>query len=150
MSGNMGERRRRATWADYRTEDLLEMRFCDLDLRLEETVLAERIARLYVELEKRRLSFRPHCWLGEEWFSPDGTPGIAIPFYLAHPRLVRLERQQMLEAEGSTEAWCMKILRHEAGHAFDTAYRLHRRAQLSGVVWPREPGVSGILSTQAV
>ena len=46
---------------------------------------------------------------------------------MAHPRLMRLERNQMLEVEGGTKTWCMRILRHEAGHAIDTAYRLHRR-----------------------
>jgi hypothetical protein len=34
----------------------------------------------------------------------------------------------MFEAEGSTHDWCMKLLRHEAAHAMDNAYRLHRRA----------------------
>lgn len=33
----------------------------------------------------------------------------------------------MLEAEGLGEASCLRILRHEAGHAIDNAYRLHRR-----------------------
>ena len=54
-------------------------------------------------------------------------PGIAIPFYLAHPRLMRLERSQMLAVEGGTPDWCLQILRHEAGHAFDNAYELRRR-----------------------
>ncbi|RIK81226.1 MAG: hypothetical protein DCC68_09105 [Planctomycetota bacterium] len=116
-------------WAQYSTDELLKLRFCDLGLRLEDTPLWERVERLYDELEQRGIHFRPHCWLAEEWFSPDGVPGIAIPFYLAHPRLARLEKQQMLEVEGGTETWCMKILRHEAGHALDTAYRLHRRRQ---------------------
>jgi hypothetical protein len=31
----------------------------------------------------------------------------------------------MFEVEGGTEVECMRILRHEAGHALDTAYRLH-------------------------
>jgi hypothetical protein len=66
-------------------------------------------------------------WLSTDWFSPHGVPGFAVPFFLAHPRLVRLERRQMLEAEGAAEGWCMKLLRHETGHALDTAYRLHRR-----------------------
>src|SRR4026208_2279520 len=37
----------------------------------------------------------------------------------------------MLEVEGGTPEWCMKILRHEAGHAIDNAYklRLRRRRQ---------------------
>ncbi|MCA9036509.1 MAG: putative zinc-binding metallopeptidase [Planctomycetaceae bacterium] len=33
----------------------------------------------------------------------------------------------MLEVEGGTEETCMRILRHEAGHTIDTAYRLSRR-----------------------
>jgi hypothetical protein len=33
----------------------------------------------------------------------------------------------MLEAEGEKESWCMKLLRHEAGHAFNYAYRIHAR-----------------------
>jgi len=55
------------------------------------------------------------------------TTGIAIPFYLAHSRLARLEESQMLEVEGGTPEWCMRILRHETGHAIDNAYRLQRR-----------------------
>ena len=102
---------------------------CDLGLQIEGTALEERIARLHEELDTRGLRFRPHFWLSHEWFSPDGIPGVAIPFYLAHPRLARLERKQMLEVEGGTEDWCLKILRHEAGHAIDTAYRLHNRKQ---------------------
>jgi hypothetical protein len=103
------------------------MRFCDLGLRIEGTVLEGRIARLYEELARRDIRFRPHCWLAEEWFSPDGVPGIAIPFYLAHPRLARLEARQMFDVEGYSEASCMRLLRHEAGHAIDTAFQLHRR-----------------------
>lgn len=40
---------------------------------------------------------------------------------------MRLERSQMLEVEGGTKEWCMRIMRHEAGHSIDTAFRLHRR-----------------------
>jgi hypothetical protein len=114
-------------WASLRDEQLLELRLCDLGVRIEGTALETRIQKLYDELQTRDIKLRPHCWLAEEWFSPEGIPGIAIPFYLAHPRLMRLERHQMLEVEGGNERWCMKILRHEAGHAIDTAYRLYRR-----------------------
>lgn len=119
----------RPAWVDLKDEELLKLRLCDLGLRLEGTELAKRVERLYEELQMRNLDFRPHCWLSEEWFSPDGIPGIAIPFYLAHPRLMRLEKRQMLEVEGGTEEWCMRILRHEAGHAIDNAFGLHRRRQ---------------------
>jgi hypothetical protein len=106
---------------------LLDHRLCDLPLRIRDSLLQERIEKLYRELEARSLAFRPHTWLAEEWFTPDGVSGFAIPFYLAHPRLMKLERAQMLEVEGGTEAECMKILRHEAGHAIDNAFRLHTR-----------------------
>ena len=118
---------RRFPWEDLSDEELLDWRFCDLGLQIEGTVLEERIAKLYRELSTKGLHFKPHCWLSDEWFSPDGIPGIAIPFYLAHPRLARLEYRQMYEVEGGTRRWCMQILRHEAGHAIDTAFRLSRR-----------------------
>jgi hypothetical protein len=108
---------------------LLDLRFCDLTLKIKGTPLEQRISRLYRELDVRELTFRPHVWLGEEWFTPDGVGGFAIPFYLAHPRLMKLERAQMLEVEGAGEAECMRILRHEAGHAISNAYRLHLRKE---------------------
>jgi Putative zinc-binding metallo-peptidase len=108
-------------------EELLQARMCDLKLTHNCEFLAPCLKQLYVELHQQKLKFRPHVWLSDEWFSPDGVPGIAIPFYLAHPRLMRLERKQMLEVEGGNVDWCMRILRHEAGHAIDTAYRLRRR-----------------------
>ncbi|MFK8111653.1 MAG: putative zinc-binding metallopeptidase [Rubripirellula sp.] len=114
-------------------EQLLDMRMCDLKLTIRGTPLEKRIRQLNAELAQRGLKFTPHCWLSDEWFSPDGIPGIAIPFYLAHPRLMRLERKQLLEVEGGTQEWCMKILRHEAGHAIDSAFRLRRKANYRGV-----------------
>src|SRR5947209_5847350 len=114
-------------WHLMSDEELLDVRLCDLPLHIHRTPLAERIKRLYEELQARGIRFRPHVWLGEEWFTPDGVPGIAIPFYLAHPRLEKLELAQMLEVEGGDAASCLRILRHEAGHAVDNAYRLRRR-----------------------
>ena len=116
-----------AHYAGWRDDDLLELRLSDLRVNLRGAPLARCINRLYGELAARGLRFRPHVWLSDEWFTPDGVPGIAIPFYLADRRLKLLEQRQMLEVEGGSEAECMKILRHEAGHAIDNAYRLRRR-----------------------
>jgi hypothetical protein len=110
-------------------EELLDVRFCDLGLTLERSPLQRRVDALHAELDRRGIAFRPHCWLGEEWFSPDGVPGFALPFFLAHPRLARLERRMMREVEGGNRNWLMRILRHEAGHALDNAFRLRRRRQ---------------------
>jgi hypothetical protein len=114
-------------WTRLDDEALLDKRFCDLRLKLSGTWLEDAIRRLYAELAAKGIAFRPHFWLSEEWFSPDGVPGVAIPFYLAHPRLMRLERRFMHEVEGGNDKWLMRILRHEAGHAIDTAYGLRRR-----------------------
>ncbi|MFQ5801339.1 MAG: putative zinc-binding metallopeptidase [Candidatus Methylomirabilales bacterium] len=103
------------------------MRMCDLNVRIEGTDIEKRIEQLYAELTDRGLRFRSHFWLSDDWFTPDGVPGSAIPFYMAHPRLARLELNQMLEVEGGTPEWCMRILRHETGHTIENAYLLRRR-----------------------
>ncbi|MFN8669794.1 MAG: putative zinc-binding metallopeptidase [Gemmatimonadaceae bacterium] len=114
-------------WASLTRDEFLDLRIRDLGVRLEGTWIEECIDALYQELDERGLSLRPHCWLSSEWFSPEGVPGIGIPFYLAHPRLMRLERTMMLEVEGGTRTECMRILRHETGHALQHAFDLHRR-----------------------
>src|SRR5262244_916756 len=114
-------------WTTLSDEKLLEVRMCDLGLTIEGTELEGRIAIISAELQARGVKFRPRYWLSDEWFTPDGVPGVAIPFYLAHPRLAKLELAQMLEVEGGDEASCLRILRHEVGHAIDNSYELRRR-----------------------
>jgi hypothetical protein len=99
---------------------------CDLALAIQGTQIEPRIAQLNAELQGRGLVC-PHYYLSDEWFTPDGVLAIAIPFYLAHPRLEKLELAQMLEVEGGDAESCLRILRHEAGHAIDNAYWLRRR-----------------------
>jgi hypothetical protein len=115
-------------WADLDDERLLDVRMSDLPLAIEGT-LAERIVQIRRELDTRGLRFPLHFYLSDEWFTPDGATAIAVPFYLAHPRLARLEEAQMLEVEGGEHEWSMRILRHESGHAIDNAYRLRLRRQ---------------------
>src|ERR671937_236567 len=116
-----------ADWTALSDEQLLDVRMCDLAVKIEGTDLEQRIAQINAELRARHLRFRPYFWLADEWFTPDGVPGVAIPFYLAHPRLAKLELAQMLEVEGGDSESCLRILRHEAGHAIDNAYLLRRR-----------------------
>ena len=129
----------REDWLDLDDEALLNLRLAELPLRIEGP-LAERVAQLGRELEDRGLRFPIHFYLSDEWFTPDGASAIAIPFYLAHPRLTKLEEAQMLEVEGGEHEWCMRILRHEAGHALDNAFRLRLRRQRREVFGlPSEP-----------
>lgn len=117
-------------WEGLAEQELLDVRLRDLGLRIEGTVLEECLDRLYRELERHKIPLRPHAWLSTEWFVPRGHTGIAIPFYLAHPRLIQLERKQMREVEGGSRAEMMKILRHETGHVLDNAYALGRDARV--------------------
>ena len=87
--------------------------------------IQKEIEALWHELKNRGFHFRPHCWLSDCWFCPDGVPGFAIPFYLVHPRLTRLEKAHMLEIDGNSAEARMKLLRHETAHALANAYRLH-------------------------
>jgi hypothetical protein len=115
-------------WPELGDEALLDLRLNDLPVTIEGT-LASRIALLREELTACGLTFPLHFYLSDEWFTPDGATAIAIPFYLAHPRLEKLEATQMLEVEGGEHEWCMRILRHEAGHAIDNAFKLRLRRQ---------------------
>jgi hypothetical protein len=119
--------RREPAWTRMSDAELLRTRFCDLPLTLRNSVVERHLREIRRRLKARGIRFSPHAWLSEEWFSPDGVPGLAVPFYMAHPRLQRLERRFMGEVEGGNANWLTRILRHEIGHALDNAYRLRQR-----------------------
>ena len=129
-------RRRKYAWEKLSDEQLLERRLSSLRVGVEGTWLEDCLATLHEELEERGIRLRPHAWISSEWFSPANVPGIAIPFYLAHPRLMKLEKKMMLDVEGGTWSECMAILRHEAGHAVQHAYQLQRRRRWQQLFGP--------------
>jgi hypothetical protein len=108
-------------------EQLLGRRISEIGLAIRGTRVERLIARLYEELAERGIAFRPPVYLSDQWGCPDGTPLIGVPFYLADARLERIEAEESGAVEGDEEA--MRYLRHEAGHAFNYAYRLHERAE---------------------
>ena len=108
-------------------EELLGLRLSELPVRIEGTWLEGCIAQLHDELKAKNIQFQPGCYLADEWLTPENEPVIGVPFYLAHPRLIKLQKKMLLEAEGDNHEWCMKLLRHEAGHALTYAYGLNRK-----------------------
>jgi hypothetical protein len=78
--------------------------------------------------------FKPDVYLTDIWGCPDRTPVIGVPFYLADPRLSRLEEEQAGEVEDARTI--MMLLRHEAGHAVNYAYRLWRRPSWGEIFGP--------------
>jgi len=75
-----------------------------LGLKIADSPVGADAQRLVGELEQRGIRFKPHFWFSTEWFSPDGVPGIAVPFFLGHPRLVRLERRMMAKPRAEIDA----------------------------------------------
>jgi len=105
---------------------LLAQRISDIGLEIRGTLLEKLIDQLYVELAAKGLAFRPPVYLSDQWGCPEGTPLIGVPFYLADTRLSRIEEDYSSAVETPEES--MRYLRHEAGHAFNYAYRLYDRA----------------------
>lgn len=124
------------------TSQLMATRICDLGLSIKNTNVVQLQNQLNAELVAKDLRFKPAIWISTAWFSPYGVPGFAIPFYLLHPRLCELEQKYMGEVEGGTDEWCMKLLRHETGHAIDNAFHLRKSKRrqalfgLSGTPYP--------------
>jgi len=105
-------------------EEILQKPIRDLGLKIEGSPLDRPVQQLYRELESKKLAkFHPPVYLTDEWGCPSGEPIIGIPFYLANPQLAQLEKENN-DLEDSREV--MMYLRHEAGHAFNYAYKLYR------------------------
>ena len=113
-------------WSRVTDDELLKMRICDLPISLDETELVDWIHEVYNELSAKGIDFHPEVYLGDEWFSPEGDPVVSIPFYLAQPRLIELEKRHVLEAEGEKRKKFLRLLRHEMGHALAHAYGLYK------------------------
>lgn len=106
--------------------EFLSRKISELSLAIPGTRLEELVLQLYAELDRAGISFRPKTYLSDEWGCPDCVPVIGIPFYLADPQLARLEGE-LTDIEAEDEAEVMMYLRHEAGHAFNYAYRLYAK-----------------------
>jgi hypothetical protein len=103
--------------------NLLERRICDLGLTLAGSRVEKFLDRLRRELARKKITrWQPSFYLTDEWGCPSGQPIIGVPFYLADSRLAAINRQ-VDDLEDDREI--MMFLRHEAGHAYNYAYRLY-------------------------
>ena len=105
---------------------LRRMPIRELGLRLTGSPMEPLILTLQAELRRKLRRFRPQYYLTDEWGCPSGQPVIGIPFYLADPELARIEKQTN-DLENARQI--LMYLRHEAGHAFNYAYRLYQRPE---------------------
>jgi len=116
-------------WDKLSDEEILQIRVRDLHLQIPGSELEPLVERLYEELDANGINFHPSCYLADEWFCPERVPIIGVPFCLTHPRLKHIEKKMLYEVEGGTESSCMKLLRHECGHALNYAYELYKKTR---------------------
>ena len=115
-------------------QELLSRPIRELGLTLAGSPVERFVEQLYRELDAKGLTrFRPACYLTDEWGCPSGEPIIGIPFYLAHAALAQLEKETH-DLEDAREI--MMYLRHEAGHAFTYAYKLHNSPDWKTIFGP--------------
>jgi hypothetical protein len=117
------------SFSDWESEKatLLNRKISDLGLAIEGTRVARMVDQLYRELDAKGIRFKPPVYLSDQWGCPDGTPLIGVPFYLADPRLERIEDDFAEGIESDQES--MRFMRHEAGHAFNYAYRFYEQPE---------------------
>jgi hypothetical protein len=120
--------------ASPEVQEILQKPIRELGLKLESSPLERFVHQLYRELERKGLKkFHPACYLTDEWGCPSGEPVIGIPFYLADPRLSRLEKE-LNDLEDPRQI--MMYLRHEAGHAINYAYGLYKTPEWKRLFGP--------------
>jgi len=101
-------------------QKFLTTRICDLEMDIEES-LAYCFRRLKKELKEHQVLLWPDFYFGNEWGCVNKKISISIPFSLATPELRELEGEVPKDEE------IVKILRHEAGHAINYAYKFWKQ-----------------------
>ena len=135
--------------------EILGRRIDQLGLKMEGSPVEHFVLQLQDEIRRKGLKrFQAVCYLSDEWGCPDQEPIIGIPFYLADPKLAILEKE-MNDLEDARAI--MMYLRHEAGHAFNYAYRLYatpgggsssgRSTGATGSTTARSPSPAGTSGT---
>jgi len=111
-----------ADWENERSS-LMSRKISELGLAIQGTRVERMVNQLYSELDAKGIRFKPPVYLSDQWGCPDGTALIGVPFYLADPRLERIEDDFAEGIESDQES--MRFMRHEAGHAFNYAYHFY-------------------------
>lgn len=110
-------------------EELFKTPLHELGLQITDSPFEPLIKKMYDELGQAGIQFRPAAYLSTDWGCPDDVPIIGIPFYLANETLWKIDKEKWGLGEkvntAADQEEILQILRHEAGHAFNYAYRLH-------------------------
>jgi hypothetical protein len=121
--------------SEVEQRQLLTQKVSELPKFIKGTRLKKLVVKLYEEMEKAGISFKPETYLSDSWGCPDRIPVIGIPFYLSDRRLCTLVGE-MNDCPAESDAEILVTLRHEAGHAFNYAYRLYTEPEWEQVFGP--------------
>jgi hypothetical protein len=105
--------------------NLLSTKLNELSLKIRGSHLEICIDRIYAELDKAGITFRPGTYLSDGWGCPSGVPIIGIPFYLADPTVYQAVNE-FIDPAPWDDAETIRYLRHEYGHALNYACRLYK------------------------
>ena len=86
------------------------------------TWLKARLEAFLKEIKDWGLPTNINFQFGDEWYYAEGSNLISIPFYLSDPALARSLSLRNCLIEGLKPHDFNKLLRHEYGHYFDTAF----------------------------
>jgi hypothetical protein len=114
-------------------KEILDLPLRQLPIKIKDSWVEQCISILKAELKIQGLRFSPKFYIADDWFCMDDQIGVAVPFYLFHPKLIELERKYIGEAEGDNFAECLKLLRHESAHALDNGFDLRNCSKRSEV-----------------
>jgi len=106
---------------------LLSTKLNKMPLAIRGSHLEISISRLYSELDRARIAFKPGTYLSDGWGCPSGIPIIGIPFYLADVNVYSVVNEFIDDAAPWYDAEIIRYLRHECGHALNYAYLLHKK-----------------------
>jgi len=106
-------------------QKFLDLRFNQLPINIDYRPVKTKLNKFNIELLNRGfINFKPKYFIADEWFQPEGTLWIGIPFYLFSKKLTKLEEKMIGFVEGKEQQEFLRLLRHEAGHCFESAYKL--------------------------
>jgi hypothetical protein len=114
------------TPATFQESNLETVPIRQLGLSIRGTPLEGLVAEFEDEIRRAGLRrLKPQFYLSTEWGVPFNTIAIAIPFYLAHPKLTSLHAERSGFVEGVSRRDVLRYLRHEMGHVVNYGYRLY-------------------------
>jgi hypothetical protein len=118
-----------SNWSILSSTELLKLRWKELNLNLNQSPIEFHLKEVLHDLKLKGFLFKPEFFISDAWYVSLNYTAIAIPYYLLHPRLIKLEQEIMGKIEGENATKLRRLIRHELGHSIDHAYKLQKNIE---------------------